>query len=77
MALQQTKADKEKARKAYKHEWKRRNRGLGPGGNATPGSVKVASCQASSLDRYMANRNRSYKHPGYEAWRLGHSTEMR
>lgn len=31
----------------------------------TPGNTKGVRCQATSLERYIARRNRSYKHPVY------------
>lgn len=34
----------------------------------TPGSAKGATCQASRLERYMAKRNRSWKHKKYGEW---------
>lgn len=34
----------------------------------TPGSTKGDNCQATGLDRLMAKRNRSWKHPLYAAW---------
>lgn len=37
-------------------------------GSQTPGRQKGESCQASSLDRYMAKSSRSYKHKGYGVW---------
>lgn len=36
--------------------------------NSTPGSVKGENCKASSLDRIICRRNRSYKMAEYEAW---------
>lgn len=38
----------------------------------TSGSQKGLSCQATSLERYMAKKNRSYKHDGYENWCNSH-----
>jgi hypothetical protein len=38
----------------------------------TPGKQKGAHCQASSLERYIAKRNRSYKHLLYEQWSETH-----
>lgn len=34
----------------------------------TPGRIKGEHCQASPLDKYMAKRNRSYKHEDYSKW---------
>ena len=34
----------------------------------TPGKQKGLNCQATSLDKYIAKHNRSYKHPAYAAW---------
>ena len=77
MALGPHKAAKAKARKEYKREWKRPKKGLGPQGSSTPGSVKVERCHASGLDKYFAKHNRSWKHPGYDAWVAAHATERR
>ena len=38
-------------------------------GSNTSGKMKDKDrCQASQLDKYMAKRNRSYKHPEYGTW---------
>ena len=38
-------------------------------GSQTTGRTKNAdTCQATTQDRYMAKRNRSYKHRNYDAW---------
>ena len=36
--------------------------------SSTPGYTKGEHCQASSMDRYFCNRNRSYRHQAYAAW---------
>jgi hypothetical protein len=39
----------------------------------TPGKMKSLNCQATPLERYIARRNRSYKHPGYSTWCASHT----
>jgi hypothetical protein len=34
----------------------------------TAGSLKGENCKAGPLDRFMAKRNRSYKHREYAGW---------
>lgn len=34
----------------------------------TAGTSKVVTCQATSLERYMAKRSRSYKHRLFSSW---------
>ena len=36
--------------------------------SVTTGKSKGGNCQASSLDKYFASRNRSYKHKLYSQW---------
>lgn len=45
--------------------WKARKRDKANKGSQTPGKTKGENCMASGLDRLMAKRNRSYKHPYY------------
>lgn len=37
-------------------------------GSQTPGKTKGVTCKADAMDKYMAKRSRSYKHPLYSAW---------
>lgn len=37
-------------------------------GSQTPGSTKGVTCKADTLDKFMAKRSRSYKHPLYGDW---------
>lgn len=41
-------------------------------GSQTAGKMKAENCQATPLARYMARRNRSYKHRGYSNWCVKH-----
>jgi hypothetical protein len=34
----------------------------------TPGKAKQGNCKSTPLSRYMARKNRSYKHQKYEQW---------
>jgi hypothetical protein len=47
-----------------KRDAKRANRAKGH----TPGISKGLSCQANTMQRYMAKTGRSYKHPSYGTW---------
>ena len=46
--------------------WKSKKNGSKKKASRTSGSQKGENCQANSLKRYVAKRNRSYKHKGYE-----------
>jgi hypothetical protein len=51
------------------HAWWRRNvRKKEQRGNSTNGTEK--GCKANSVDKFMAKRGRSYKHPDYVSYYL-------
>jgi len=37
-------------------------------GSQTPGKTKGETCKADAMDKFMAKRSRSYKHPLYAQW---------
>ena len=39
----------------------------------TTGKQKGVHCQATPIERYMAKRNRSWKHQEYETWSESHT----
>ena len=57
---------------SYSHHnmgtWKRKKFNKLRKASNTPGRQKVATCQASKIERYMAKRNRSWKHKRYGEW---------
>lgn len=48
--------------------WKNKSISKTSKASRTPGKAKGANCQSTVLERYMAKRNRSYKHPSYSLW---------
>lgn len=50
------------------HGWKSKVEQKKRKGNQTSGRTKGDRCQADKTARFMARRNRSWKHPEYAAW---------
>ena len=50
--------------------WKKWNRKHALKGSQTPGHMKTNNlkCRPTMLDKYMATKSRSYKHPDYSKW---------
>ena len=53
--------------------WKRKVNEKKRRGSQTAGTQKGKHCTADAKERYMAKRNRSYKHPDYEDWSKSHT----
>lgn len=49
-------------------KWQSVKRKKAARGHQTSGSTKIESCRANTLDRYMAKRGGSHKHPEYPTW---------
>lgn len=59
------KSQKAEARASYRRQWAKKKKRS----SSTPGSVKnEATCQATSLQRFMAKAARSRRHPAYASW---------
>lgn len=52
---------------------KQKTKNLIGGKGQTPGRQKGADCQATPQERFMAKRNRSYKHKSYSQWSASHT----
>lgn len=48
--------------------WRSVRNNKGKRASRTPGRMKHDNCKATTLERFMAKRSRSYKHPAYGDW---------